>query len=149
MKTFFKDIFEYHHHFNKKLIHQLMEYESQLPQRLIALMSHTINAHQVWNARIVKKKTLDLHQQHSLQNCMLLDRYNYRETLKIIDTHTLSEKITYSNSKGFQFINSIEQILFHVSNHFSHHKGQIVADLRQHGISPIVTDYIFYKRQSY
>jgi uncharacterized damage-inducible protein DinB len=45
-----------------------------------------------------------------------------------------------------EYINSIQQILFHVANHFSHHKGQIISDLRQSGIDPIVIDYIFYKR---
>ena len=146
MKAFFKDIFEYHNHFNQKLIEQLIEYENNLPERTIPLFSHSINAQQIWNARITGKEKLGVHQIHSLKKCSRIDHENYQETLKIIDERELEEKIAYKNSKGTEFGNSIQQILFHVANHFSHHKGQIISDLRQNGIDPIVTDYIFYKR---
>ena len=146
MKDFFKDIFEYHNHFNQKLINQLMAYENKLPVRTISLISHSINAHQIWNARIIKKKQLGVHQVHLLKECKLIDNENYLETLIILDTRKLEERVTYKNSNGTEFSNSIQQILFHVANHFSHHKGQIVSDLRQNGMDPIVTDYIFYKR---
>ena len=146
MKEFFKDIFEYHNHFNQKLIKQLIKYENKLPERTIPLFSHSINAQQIWNSRIMEKEKLGVHQVHSLDECARIDNENYRETLKILDERELDEKIEYKNSKGTEFNNSIQQILFHIANHFSHHKGQIIWDLRQSGIEPIVTDYIFYKR---
>lgn len=146
MKEFIKDIFEYHNHFNQKLIVQLIEFENELPERTISLFSHSINVQQIWNARISGKGTLDIHQLHSLEECAEIDNGNYQETLRILDECELEEKIVYSNSNGTEYSNSIQQILFHVANHFSHHKGQIISDLRQSGIDPIVTDYIFYKR---
>ena len=146
MKDFFKDIFEYHHLFNQKLIVQLTEFENEIPQRTIPLFSHTINAHQIWNARITGKEQLGVHQAHSLQECKRIDDENYQEVLNILDDRELEERIAYKNSKGMEFSNSIQQIFYHVANHFSHHKGQIISDLRQSGIDPIVTDYIFYKR---
>ncbi len=146
MKAFFKDIFEYLTHFNQKLINQLIENENILPERTIPLFSHSINAQQIWNARITGKETLNVHQNHTLQECKRIDNDNYIETLKILSGHELDEEITYTNSKGTEFKNSIQQIFFHISNHFSHHKGQVISDLRQRGIDPIATDYIFYKR---
>lgn len=77
---------------------------------------------------------------------MKIDTDNFKETLRIIDEYKLNKVISYSNSTGKEFNNSIQQILFHVANHFSHHKGQIISDLRQNGITPLLTDYIFYKR---
>ena len=146
MKEFFKDIFEYHNHFNQKLIEQLIENESSLSERTIPLLSHSINAQQIWNARITNKEKLGVHAVHSLQECKRIDNANYKETLEILKKHELTENIVYTNSKGTEFNNTIQQILFHIANHFSHHKGQIISDLRQSGINPIVTDYIFYKR---
>lgn len=146
MKEFFNDIFEYHNHFNQKLIEQLNEYENILPERTIPLFSHSINAQQIWNARITGKEKLGVHQVHSLKECAGIDNENYQETLRIIDERVLEERVIYKNSKGTEFDNSIQQILFHIANHFSHHKGQIITDIRQSGIDPIVTDYIFYKR---
>ncbi len=146
MKAFFKDIFEYHHHINLKLIEQLIENENRLPVQTIPLFSHSINAHQIWNARIINKEELGVHQNHTLQGCTRIDNNNYQETLKILNDYELDKLITYTNSKGITFKNSIQQIFFHISNHFSHHRGQIISDLRQSRIEPIATDYIFYKR---
>ena len=89
---------------------------------------------------------MGVHQLHSLEECAVIDNENYQETLKILDERGLEEVIIYKNSKGTEFDNTIQQILFHIANHFSHHKGQIISDIRQGGIDPIVTDYIFYKR---
>ncbi|WP_029036683.1 DinB family protein [Salinimicrobium xinjiangense] len=146
MKEFFKDIFAYHNHFNQKLTEQLLKNEIKLPERTIPLFSHSINAHQIWNARITGKEELGVHEVHSLRECARFDNENYKETLKILEERELKDSISYSNSKGVEFSNSIQEILFHIANHFSHHKGQIISDLRQSGIDPIVTDYIFYKR---
>lgn len=146
MEEFFKDIFEYHNHFNQKLIEQLIENQNSLPERTIPLFSHSINAQQIWNARITNKEKLGVHAEHTLEECKRIDNQNYNETLEILKEHELNENTIYTNSQGEKFNNTIQQIFFHISNHFSHHKGQIISDLRQSGSNPIVTDYIFYKR---
>ena len=146
MKDFFKDIFEYHHHFNQKLAGQLTEHEDRLTERTIPLFSHSINAQQIWNSRITNEEQLGVHQVHNLEECRQLDKENFQKTLKVLEERDLEEVISYRNSKGAEFQNTIREILFHIANHFTHHKGQIISDLRQQGISPIVTDYIFYKR---
>ena len=146
MKTFFKDIFEYHHFFNQKLITVFIAHEEALTQRTIPLFSHCLNAHQIWNSRILKTDSFGVNQIHNLQDFKTIDSNNYSNTLKIIDTFDFDEIISYKNSKGDVFSNSIKDILFHAANHYTHHKGQLISDLRQQGIEPLVTDYIFYKR---
>ena len=44
--------------------------EEILPNRTIPLISHAINAHQIWNARITKSQELGVHQVHSLKICL-------------------------------------------------------------------------------
>ena len=146
MKDFFRDIFEYHNHFNQKLIDLLIEKKDSISERTIPLFSHLVNAHQIWNSRILNTKSLGVHQLHTLEKCREIDNNNYTDTLKILTDINLDTNIKYKNSKGDDFENLAQHILFHVANHFTHHKGQIISDLRQHGIEPIVTDYIFYKR---
>ncbi len=147
MDLFFKDIFEYNHHFNQKIANQLLENESKVPARVISLFSHVINAQQIWNARITENKnTLAVNQIHSFEECKEIDIENYQKTIQILETYELDKTIQYANSKGDKFENTIREILFHVSNHSSHHRGQIIADLRRNGIEPMITDYIFYKR---
>ena len=146
MIEFFKDIFEYHNHFNQKLADLLIVNSNKITERTIPLFSHSINAHQIWNSRILETKSLAVHQIHTLEKCKELDDQNYNDSLDILSDFDLSKKISYKISGGIEFENSIQQILFHIANHFTHHRGQIISDLRQSGIEPIITDYIFYKR---
>lgn len=146
MIPLFKKVFEYHHHFNQKLMDEVKKYIDQLPERTYPLFCHVINAHQVWNARITGTQPIGIHDVHTWKKCHKIDTENYRQTVSILSGGNLARKIIYKNSKGEDFCNSISDILFHVVNHSTHHKGQIVSDFRQQGIPPMVTDYIFYKR---
>ena len=146
MKAFLQNLFAYHHHFNLLLCEQLQTQEELLPQRTVPLFCHCLNAHQIWNARILGNETRGVHEVHPLELCNALDQENYEHSLRILEERTLDERIAYTNSKGMTYDNSILDILFHVCNHFTHHKGQIISDIRQSGAEPIVTDYIFYKR---
>jgi uncharacterized damage-inducible protein DinB len=146
MIEFFKDIFEYHNHFNQKLADLLSENRDQISERTKKLFSHSINAHQLWNSRILNFDPFAVLQMHSFEKVKIIDKENYLDTLKILKEYDLENKIEYQNSKGQKFENSIQQILFHIANHFTHHRGQIISNLRQRGIEPLVTDYIFYKR---
>jgi len=147
MKDFFKTIFEYHHHFNQKLADVFMEHEQQLTERTIPLFSHCLNAHHIWNHRILnKEQSFGVHQTHNIVDFKSIDNANYHDTLKIIDTFDFDKPVSYKNSKAHAFSNTVKDVLFHVANHHTHHKGQLISDLRQQGIEPLVTDYIFYKR---
>ncbi|WP_082333675.1 DinB family protein [Mangrovimonas sp. TPBH4] len=146
MEDFFKDIFEYHHHMNQTLIDVFLKHHQQVSERTPAMFSHCLNAHQIWNSRILETTPFEVHQLHPLENFKIIDTINYRTTLKIIDTYEFGEPIVYLNSKGEPYENSVQDILFHIANHHTHHKGQLISDLRKYGIKPPVTDYIFYKR---
>lgn len=146
MTAFFKDLFEYHYHFNQLLIEIFIENKTKISHRTLPLFSHCLNAHNIWNARISETEAFGVHQLHPLENFKTIDSHNLATTLNIIDTFDLNSNVNYQNSKGDTFENSVQDILFHIANHFTHHKGQLISDLRQKGIAPPVTDYIFYKR---
>ena len=146
MKSFFKDIFEYQHHYNQLLADLFIQHEKNLSSRSLDLFSHVVNAHQIWNARIIGGDTIAVHAVHSFKECKKMDHENFLNTVQILEYLDLDQKIDYHNSKGDPFVNKVRDILFHISNHSTHHKGQLISDLRQQGIEPPVTDYIFYKR---
>jgi len=145
MNLFFKEIFDYHHSINQKLIAQIKE-NNKIPEKATSLMSHVLNAHQIWNARILNLPTEGVFVEHSIDKCFEMDKMNYNNSIIILDTRTLDEIIAYKNTKGETFSNSIQDILYHIANHSSHHKGQIMALIRAQNITPIISDYIFYKR---
>lgn len=56
--------------------------------------------------------------------------------------------ISYKNLKGLEFTNTIFQVLQHVVNHSTMHRGQLVTQLRQAGVASIPsTDLIAYYRE--
>lgn len=146
MTALFRDIFTYHHHFNQKLIEEFRLHGQHLPERSFPLFCHVLNAHQIWNARILKAEEFGVHQQHALEQTALIDETNFTTTLKILETVDLESTITYKTSKGVPYSNLVRDVLFHAANHTTHHRGQIISDFRQSGIPPLVTDYIFFKR---
>ena len=59
----------------------------------------------------------------------------------------LSKTIEYKNMKGDIFSNTVEEILYHVINHGTFHRGQLVTMLRANGFTELSsTDLISYLR---
>ena len=63
------------------------------------------------------------------------------------DDAFLSSLYSYTNMKGEPFTDSVEDTLFHVVNHSTYHRGQIITMLREASITKVVsTDLIQYLR---
>jgi len=60
---------------------------------------------------------------------------------------SLTERVSYTNSKGEAWTNTVEEILTHVTIHSAYHRGQIASSLRSAGMEPAYTDYIHGVRQ--
>jgi uncharacterized damage-inducible protein DinB len=147
MKQFFKEIFEYSHYFNQKLFDVFANNPDKTSEKAVKLFNHLLNAHQIWNNRIDQQQPpFGVWQLHDIQELKNIDKTSYEQTLQILQKFDLTETINYSNSKGQAFSNKIQDILFHIINHSTYHRGQIATEFKQNGLEPLVTDYIFYKR---
>lgn len=59
----------------------------------------------------------------------------------------LTAVYAYKNLKGDPFEDSVEDTLFHVVNHSTYHRGQVITMLREAGVTKVVsTDLIHYLR---
>lgn len=147
MKNFYKDLFQYNHDTNQKLLAHIIPHEKQLPERVLFLFSHIQNAHHIWIQRIIQEQAhYTVFQTHSLNTLQTLNETNYSETLSILNNKELNQIIDYTNSKGEKYKNTIQDILFHIINHSTYHRAQIASLFRTSEIEPIPTDYITYKR---
>ena len=54
--------------------------------------------------------------------------------------------LKYKNYVGDYFENNVQQIMIHLVNHGTYHRGQVAMLLRQKGYEPINTDFITYDR---
>lgn len=116
------------------------------PEKSLRWFAHILAAEDLWLARLTKADrkvdvwpTLSVDQCQSYLNEQTAAWDNYLATLT---PDSLNSTITYRNTKGQAWTNTVQDVLTHVSLHSAHHRGQIVADLRAHGHQPPYTDYI-------
>ncbi|MBO0320808.1 damage-inducible protein DinB [Muricauda sp. CAU 1633] len=147
MKGFLQQLFDYNFYCNKKLIAQCGSQDT-ISENTIRLFSHILNAHHIWNQRILGVPTTHtVWQEHPFENWEDIHYDNQRTSFEIItNANDLNKRVEYENSQGRIFTNDLQDILFHIVNHSTHHRGQILMDFRNSGITPEPLDYIFYKR---
>ena len=132
---------------NQRLIDLISKNLNQVNVKSVDLLNHILNAHQIWNARINNQASFEVWQTHIFSDLVEINESNFKNTLQIIDSRNLEELISYSNSKGEIFSNTIDDVIFHVINHSTYHRAQIITDLKIAQIEPANTDYIFYRRK--
>jgi uncharacterized damage-inducible protein DinB len=70
--------------------------------------------------------------------------HEYVATLSPADLDTV---LQYKNMRGIESASAIWQILQHVANHSTYHRGQITTMLRQLGANAVSTDLIAFYRE--
>lgn len=146
MKEKLVDLFEYTYHFNKEVITVISGNILRVDEKTISLINHTLNAQQVWNSRILAETSFEVWQINPFENLEDINHLNFKKSIMVIKDFDLDQRIQYHNSKGIQFENTVFEMLFQAVNHSTYHRGQISSLLKQSGIEPLLTDYIFYKR---
>lgn len=69
--------------------------------------------------------------------------------VRAVSASDLERVVTYRNTKGNPFLSPMWQMLQHVVNHGTYHRGQVTTMLRQLDATPVATDLIaFYREQS-
>ena len=146
VKENFDDYLQYNQHYNNLLIQNFLQNESLWSEKSRSLLNHIINAQQIWNARILNENQFDVWQINGDNQLLTLNSDNFLNSSKILESKQPDEIISYQNSKGERFQNSVREIFFHFINHSTYHRGQLAMLMKQAGMDPINTDYIFYKR---
>jgi uncharacterized damage-inducible protein DinB len=147
MKAFLNELYDYNYYCNKKLIEACTGLD-RVPEGIHRLFSHILNAHHNWNARIMDvEPQFGPWQLHEVPAWADLHYDNQRNSFEIItNADPLGRRVNYENSEGRVFSNTLQDILFHIINHSTHHRAQITAALRAEGLEPPSLDYIVYKR---
>ena len=147
MKTYFEEIFEYNNEVNQDILEQLAAQKTEIPTKVLDLLSHSINAHKLWNYRILGKTEKVNFVTYSLEELVLMDLLNFNDTLHILMKKDLSAEIHYNSTSSISYKNSIQEILTQVSQHFQYHRGQIISELLKHDIKLKPTDFIYFSRK--
>ena len=119
--------------------------DQKLLQETTRLLNHLLKAQVVWYNRVKGiDENIDIWGDFTLEECKSL--LNDSSTMLEGIAAEIGGSITYKNSKGESFTDSIADIFEHVIIHGQHHRAQIFMLLSKAGIKPPSTDYIFYLR---
>lgn len=131
---------------NQRILSHLQKTKTE-NESVIRLFSHILLAEQIWYKRIMGVDSSEFHVwgTEDLEACAKLVKQNkerYSALLQQLKEEDLLRVITYKNTQGKEFVNSIGDILTHVALHGQHHRGQINLRLRADGLDPVGIDYI-------
>ncbi|MFT4567098.1 MAG: putative damage-inducible protein DinB/transcriptional antiterminator Rof (Rho-off) [Saprospiraceae bacterium] len=137
---------EYNHWANQKLLEHLKEL-NDYPSNIELRISHIINAHDIWNRRILQmSQRFGIWELSSPEDWRPLFCHVNIETNKILKQGQLEKMVSYESTKGDLYRSSIADIVFHLINHGTYHRGQISDLLSSSGIEALPTDYILFSR---
>ncbi|MEM6800504.1 MAG: DinB family protein [Bacteroidota bacterium] len=134
---------------NRKIFQALVEHEVS-DEKMINWAAHILNAEELWMDRIEGRAGGVLPFQLRNKESLLPDLENlnkrFQKLLNSFSDEELERTISYQDSRGNPYENELSDLLFHMINHETHHRSQIAARLREQGISPPPTDYLYFIR---
>jgi uncharacterized damage-inducible protein DinB len=150
MKTI-RIMFEHLNWANCRILKTLQTTDGENQKQAIRLFSHILFAEHVWFTRInrINSTKLPIWADVDLEACVDLveqNNKNFKEFLTTKSDMKLDQFVSYKNSTGKEFSNSLRDILTHVALHGQYHRGQINLLLRVDGMEPINTDFITFRR---
>jgi uncharacterized damage-inducible protein DinB len=143
----FKDLLEYDYWANKEVLNGLLKNRDEKQNNL--LFHHILEANTVWYSRLVNK-VIDPNIWDDDFDFNLFEtrmNENYSNLKSYLNGCDLEATLKYKNIKGDSFESKIKDILFHIFNHGTHHRAQILSSWSRAGIERPALDFIFYKRQ--
>jgi uncharacterized damage-inducible protein DinB len=141
--------FEYDHWANTHYLQALLDMSAP-PEKAIKLLAHMVFAKDVWLARLLKEdlsRFKDPNPNYTLVECRekleaLHQKWN--GYLTSLSPEGLIGVFTAPNTQGKVSEHRVQNVLIHVVNHATHHRGQLATLVHQAGGKRPGTDYISY-----
>lgn len=148
MKSYFSTLFRYNAWANDCVL-DCLERQAVTDAKALTLMSHVLVAHYLWLHRVegLPKPPFALWQQYPLEQMRDMGRETGQRWISFVEANSAFDRVLkYHNYTGHYFENRVENILIHVVNHATYHRGQVAMRLREQGFEPVNTDFITYDR---
>jgi uncharacterized damage-inducible protein DinB len=135
---------------NQHILETLQSVEDE-NQGVIRLFSHILLAEKVWITRLqgLDSSRLPIWSEVDIEVCanlVMQNKESFTTFFTNLSNTDLDKLISYTNSKGKEFKNSVRDILTHVALHGQYHRGQINSRLRADDFEPVNIDFITFVR---
>ena len=148
MKEYFLKLYQYNAWANNRVLGELTKQKVN-HDKILTLMSHLLSAQFLWLHRIkgLKPPAYELWKKYSLDELLKMGEEAGKLWLTFIqENDNFNRELVYKNYIGNAYKNNVEQIMIHLVNHCSYHRGQIALLMRENKFEPVNTDYITYDR---
>lgn len=143
----------YHHWANVRLLEHINQLESEVFFKevksifpsLAVVFEHIYQVDSLWINRMIGEHAPQF-EEVKFSNPFMAIQYFEKNHQKLIELGTKEGIISYQNTKGEMYQNDIQQILSHLMNHGTYHRGNASAMLHQMREKSISTDYIYFLR---
>ncbi|MGD2069435.1 MAG: DinB family protein [Gemmatimonadota bacterium] len=156
----FRELYDYHRWANRRVLDAVgaldaVDFEREVGGSfgsIRATLVHTLGADWVWLARwrgtspTALPGSWDLSTFDALRARWAGVEEEQRAFVEGLGEADAGRKLTYRNLAGEPFENTLAEMLRHVVNHATYHRGQVVTLLRQLGAEAVSTDLILYYR---
>ncbi len=116
------------------------------PAATVRWLAHVAGAERMWLSRIAgAAPPLAVWPELTLDECaaqLETSAGEWRAFLDGLDAGGLERAVSYRNTRGETFTNTVTDVITQVVAHGEHHRGQIAAALRAAGHEPALTDYV-------
>ena len=162
MKELLTQYATYHLWANKQLFDTILKLSTEQQQQEIvssfqgihATLLHMWDAEYIWWQRlklqenIERPSSLRTYTTEELIQNILLQSEQWKSWVQQANEAQLNFVFAYQNTKREQFKDKVSQMLLHLFNHGTYHRGQLVTLLRQVGVTKLPsTDFIAWVRK--
>lgn len=148
MKKYFLKLYNYNYWSNQRVLGAIQK-QNVSDAKILQLMGHVLAAQYLWLHRIkgLPAPDVKLWDDFTLERLLGMAEDIGKQWLEFVEsTDNFDRELTYKNYTNDPYTNNVENIMIHLVNHSSYHRGQVAMLLRQKGFEPINTDFITYDR---
>jgi uncharacterized damage-inducible protein DinB len=149
MRDYFLKLFKYNDWANRRICGAVSR-AGNIDSKALAILNHIVLVQRLWLDRI-QGVSVAYHYWDPAPVAEILEASEFSsrdwvQFLSVVSPDGWNRRISYVNSRGVSFVNSIEEVITQVINHSTHHRAQVSLMLRQAGHQPPVLDFISFAR---
>ena len=121
---------------------------------IYATLLHMLDAENIWWQRIKLQEQIDVPSLNfkgsvlELASSLMKQSKQWKEWVDLVTDAALEHEFIYRNTKKEQFKQPVCEVLLHLFNHQSYHRGQLITMFRQVGLEQVPnTDLIAFLRK--
>ena len=148
MKDYFLKLYQYNAWANQRVI-ECLDRQQVKDEKILCIFGHLVCAQLIWFNRLkgLPKSSLQLWGNYSVFELKSIAEEASRSWLGFIAEEDQFDRVLkYTNYVGDYYETNIRDLMTHLVNHCTYHRGQVAVLLREKRFEPVNTDFVTYDR---